>query len=71
MWHGMDRNMAMKVWHWPFLEQPGQLPDMLDSKAPVAYLEGKMAGFTKEKDISALHQRGVRPCRRGSGRGRG
>src|SRR6185437_15895486 len=22
MWHGMDANMAMKVWHWPFLAQP-------------------------------------------------
>ena len=39
MWHGMDRNMAMKVWHWPFLAQPAPLPEMLIEKAPVAYLE--------------------------------
>ena len=29
MWHSMDRNMAMKVWHWPFLAQPDPLPEML------------------------------------------
>ena len=33
MWHGMDRNLAMKVWHWPFLAQPEPLPEMLISKA--------------------------------------
>ena len=32
MWHGMDANMAMKVWHWPFLAQPYPLPEMLISK---------------------------------------
>src|SRR6185369_3750963 len=44
MWHRMDRNLAMKVWHWPFLAQPEPLPEMLISKAPVEYLEWKMAG---------------------------
>jgi haloacetate dehalogenase len=34
MWHRMDRNLAMKVWHWPFLAQPDPLPEMLISKAP-------------------------------------
>jgi haloacetate dehalogenase len=39
MWQGMDRNMAMKVWHWPFLAQPEPLPEILIAKAPVEYLE--------------------------------
>ena len=54
MWHGMDRNMAMKVWHWPFLAQPEPLPEMLITKAPVEYLEWKMASWTKAKKLSAF-----------------
>jgi haloacetate dehalogenase len=54
MWHGMDRNMAMKVWHWPFLAQPAPLPEMLIEKAPVEYLEWKLASWTKAKNLSAF-----------------
>jgi haloacetate dehalogenase len=42
MWHGMDRNMAMKVWHWPFLAQPEPLPEMLISKAPPRMEDGEL-----------------------------
>jgi haloacetate dehalogenase len=59
MWHGMDRNMAMKVWHWPFLAQPAPLPEMLISKAPVEYLEWKMASWTKAKNLSAFDPRAL------------
>ena len=59
MWHGMDRNMAMKVWHWPFLAQPEPLPEMLISEAPVEYLEWKMASWTKSKDLSAFDPRAL------------
>src|SRR5499426_4637052 len=59
MWLGMDRNMAMKVWHWPFLAQPEPLPEMLISKAPVEYLEWKMASWTKAKDLSAFDPRAL------------
>ena len=38
---GMDRNMAMKVWHWPFLAQPAPLPEMLIEKAPVGCSNGR------------------------------
>jgi haloacetate dehalogenase len=54
MWHGMDRNMAMKVWHWPFLAQPAPLPEMLISKAPLEYLEWKLASWSKAKNLSAF-----------------
>jgi haloacetate dehalogenase len=54
MWHGMDRNMAIKVWHWPFLAQPAPLPEMLISKAPVELLEWKLASWTKAKNLSAF-----------------
>ena len=59
MWHGMDRNMAMKVWHWPFLAQPAPLPEMLIEKAPVEYLEWKMASWTKAKNLSAFDPRAL------------
>jgi haloacetate dehalogenase len=59
MWMGMDRNMAMKVWHWPFLAQPAPLPEMLIEKAPVALLEWKMASWTKAKNLSAFDQRAM------------
>jgi haloacetate dehalogenase len=59
MWMGMDRNMAMEVWHWPFLAQPVPLPEMLIEKAPVDYLEWKMASWTKAKDLSAFDPRAL------------
>jgi haloacetate dehalogenase len=59
MWRGMDQNLAMKVWHWPFLAQPAPLPEMLIEKAPVGYLEWKMASWTKAKDLSAFDPRAL------------
>ena len=59
MWHTMDRNMAMKVWHWTFLAQPEPLPEMLISKAPVEYLEWKMASWSKAKNLSAFDVRAL------------
>jgi len=59
MWLGMDRNMAMKVWHWPFLAQPEPLPEMLIVKAPIEYLEWKMASWTKAKNLSAFDPRAM------------
>lgn len=59
MWTGMDRNMAMKVWHWPFLAQPAPLPEMLISRAPIDYLEWKMASWTKAKNLSAFDPRAL------------
>ena len=59
MWYGMDRNLAMKVWHWPFLAQPHPLPEMLIGKAAVEYLEWKMASWTKTKNLSAFDPRAL------------
>jgi haloacetate dehalogenase len=59
MWHGMDRNLAMKVWHWPFLAQPEPLPEMLIAKAPIEYLEWNLASWAKAKNLSAFDQRAL------------
>ena len=49
----------MKVWHWMFLAQPYPLPEMLIGKAPVEYLDWKMASWTKAKDLSAFDERAL------------
>lgn len=54
MWYGMNRNLAMKVWHWTFLAQPYPVPEALIEKDPVGYIDRKMASWTKAKDLSAF-----------------
>jgi len=59
MWHRMDHTLAMKVWHWPFMAQKYPMPEMLIRKAPVDYLDWKMASWTKAKDLSAFDPRAL------------
>ncbi|MEA2934091.1 MAG: haloacetate dehalogenase [Variibacter sp.] len=59
MWHAMDQNLAMKVWHWPFLAQPAPLPEMLIGKAPVEYWNLKAASWTKRKDLTCFDPRAL------------
>lgn len=59
MWHRMDHALAMKAWHWPFLAKPYPLPEMLLGKAPVEYLDWKMASQTKSKDLSPFDPRAL------------
>ena len=59
MWHRMDHTLAMKVWHWPFLAQKYPMPEMLIEKAPIEYLDYKMASWTKAKDLSAFDPRAL------------
>lgn len=59
MWHRMDHILAMKVWHWPFMAQKYPMPELLISKAPVEYLDWKMASWTKAKDLSAFDPRAL------------
>jgi haloacetate dehalogenase len=59
MWHGMDRKLAMKVYHWPFLAQPHPLPETLIGGNPVFYLDTKIASWTKTKDLSPFDPRAL------------
>jgi haloacetate dehalogenase len=59
MWQAMDRNLAMKLWHWLFLAQPEPLPEMLIGRAPVEYLDWIMASWTRTKDLSAFDPRAL------------
>jgi haloacetate dehalogenase len=59
MWHGMDRMLAYKVWHWTFLALPAPFPETLIGKDPVYYLDWKIASWTKAKDLSAFDPRAL------------
>ncbi len=59
MWHGMDRKLAMRVWHWTFLAQPYPMPEALIGKDPVGYIDRKMASWTKAKDLSGFDPRAL------------
>lgn len=59
MWNRMDHMMAIKVWHWPFLAQKFPMPEMLLDKAPIEYLDYKMASWTKAKNLSAFDPRAL------------
>lgn len=54
MWQGMDRHIAMTVYHWPFLAQPHPLPETLIGGNPVFYLDAKLAAWAKTGDLSAF-----------------
>jgi haloacetate dehalogenase len=49
----------MRVWHWIFLAQKYPMPEMLIEKAPVEYLDYKMASWTKAKNLSAFDPRAL------------
>jgi haloacetate dehalogenase len=59
MWHGMDHALAMKAWHWPLLAKQYPMPELLLTKAPVEYLNWKMASQTKTKDLTPFDPRAL------------
>ena len=59
MWARMDHTFAMRVWHWIFLAKKYPMPEMLIEKAPIEYLDYKMASWTKAKDLSAFDPRAL------------
>jgi haloacetate dehalogenase len=59
MWHNMDRTLAYKVWHWTFLAQPAPFPETVIGRDPVAFLDWKMASWTKTKDLTAFDPRAL------------
>jgi haloacetate dehalogenase len=56
MWRNFTAELAMKVYHWPFLAQPYPLPEMLIERAPIAYLDHTLVSWTKAKDLSVFSE---------------
>jgi haloacetate dehalogenase len=59
MWRGLDDNMAMRVWHWPFLAQPEPLPETLIGKAPVEFWNLLAPTWTKARTPAAFDRRAL------------
>jgi haloacetate dehalogenase len=52
MWTGMDRALAMKVYHWLFLAQPAPVPETLIGANHRYFLEHSIASWTKARDLT-------------------
>jgi haloacetate dehalogenase len=59
MWHGMDRRLAYRVWHWTFLALPYPFPETVIGKDPVAFFDWKTASGTKAKNLSVFDARAL------------
>jgi haloacetate dehalogenase len=54
VWRGLTPGAAMAMYHWLMPAQPAPFPEMLIGKAPVEYLDYKLARWSKAKDLSAF-----------------
>lgn len=52
-WNKLDREFALKIYHWAFLAQPAPLPENMIAADPIAFLEHKLASWSAAKDLSA------------------
>ncbi|QQS01834.1 MAG: alpha/beta hydrolase [Austwickia sp.] len=51
VWAQMDAWLAMKYYHWPFLAQPGGMPERLIGSDPVGYLRDALGGLSGPLDV--------------------
>ena len=49
MWHGIDAQLAYRIWHWTFLALPAPFPEKVIGRDPVAFWDRKSAPGTKAK----------------------
>ena len=56
MWAGMDGNLALKVYHWPFLAQAPPMPERLIEGATGFYLDWTLASWTKSGDLGCFDE---------------
>lgn len=52
----MDKDYAMKIYHWAFLAQPFPLPEHLIASDPEFYCQYTLASWTQAKDLSAFDE---------------
>lgn len=53
-WDRMDREFALKIYHWAFLAQPSPLPETLINGGAIAYLEHTLASWTSDRSLSCF-----------------
>jgi haloacetate dehalogenase len=52
MWHGLNRDLAMKAFHWAFLAQPAPWPETMIGRDPLDWLDHKLALWGGTGDLS-------------------
>ncbi|GLR86964.1 alpha/beta fold hydrolase [Bradyrhizobium iriomotense] len=58
-WERMNRQYALKIYHWTFLAQPAPLPETLIASNGEFFLRFKMASQTKAKTLDAIDKRAL------------
>ncbi len=53
-WNKLDREFALKIYHWAFLAQPAPFPETMIAADPIPFLEQKLSGWSGSKDLSAF-----------------
>jgi len=51
-WQRMDREFALKIYHWAFLAQPAPFPEQLISASAIPFLEHTLASWTASKSLA-------------------
>ena len=51
VWRTMDDWLAKRYWHWPFLAQPGGMPERMINADPVAFLHEALLGLAGSADF--------------------
>jgi len=52
MWHRLTRDLALKIFHWPFLAQPRPWPEEMIGRDPTGWLDHKLALWGGSGDLS-------------------
>jgi len=53
-WARLDREFALKIYHWAFLAQPAPFPEQLISASAIPFLEHTLASWTGSKSLAAF-----------------
>ena len=53
-WRAMDAQLAMAIWHWPFLAQPAPLPETLIGARPGWFIDTLMTAWTRQKSLAGF-----------------
>lgn len=59
MWNRMNRDLALKTFHWPFLAQPYPWPENMVGRDPVCWLEHKLADWSGSGKLTEFDARAL------------
>lgn len=59
MWHRLTRDLAIKIFHWPFMAQPSPWPETMIGRDPIDWLDHKLALWGGSGDLSIFDERAL------------